>query len=168
MGRKEPKIIFVTGGVISGIGKGVTASSIGTLLKSYGFKIRNRKIDMYLNVDPGTMSPDEHGEVFVTEDGVETDLDLGHYERFTKNTAKSDDITTLGSIYQKVIKKERKGEFLGATVQLIPHVTDAIIEFIYNFADEDFIIYEIGGTIGDIEGQVILEAIRQIRQEKGS
>ena len=162
------KFIFITGGVVSSLGKGICAASIAALLQSHKYKTRIRKLDPYLNVDPGTMSPIQHGEVYVTEDGAETDLDLGHYERFTDcNTKKSDNITA-GQIYSKLLNKERKGDYLGGTVQVIPHVTDLIKEFIFSdISDEDFIIYEIGGTIGDIEGLPFFEAIRQVGNEKG-
>ena len=162
------KFIFITGGVVSSLGKGITAASIAALLKSHNYKARIRKLDPYLNVDPGTMSPIQHGEVFVTEDGAETDLDLGHYERFTDANGKKTDNITAGKIYSKLLKKERKGDYLGGTVQVIPHVTDLIKEFIYSdITDEDFIIYEIGGTVGDIEGLPFFEAIRQVGNEVG-
>ena len=163
------KFIFITGGVVSSLGKGITAASIAALLKSHQYKVRIRKLDPYLNVDPGTMSPIQHGEVFVTEDGAETDLDLGHYERFTDSNSKKLDNITAGKIYSKLLQKERKGDYLGGTVQVIPHVTDLIKEFIYSdITDEDFIIYEIGGTVGDIEGLPFFEAIRQVGNEVGS
>jgi len=156
------RFIFVTGGVVSSLGKGIASASIATLLQSRGYKIRIRKLDPYLNIDPGTMNPYEHGEVYVTEDGAETDLDLGHYERFTGiNSKKSDNITT-GKIYQNIITKERNGDYKGATVQVIPHVTDEIKKFITSdLTNEDFVICEIGGTVGDIESLPFLEAIRQ-------
>ena len=162
------RYIFVTGGVVSSLGKGLSSASLAYLLKSQGFKIRIRKMDPYLNVDPGTMSPFQHGEVFVTDDGAETDLDLGHYERFTNiSTKKSDNITT-GKIYSDIIKKERKGKYLGKTVQVIPHVTDRIKEFIMgDITDEDFVICEIGGTVGDIESLPFVEAIRQFSNDVG-
>jgi CTP synthase len=164
----KQRYIFVTGGVVSSLGKGICAASVAALLKAHGFKVRIRKLDPYLNVDPGTMNPLQHGEVFVTDDGAETDLDLGHYERFTDvNTKKLDNITS-GRIYSKLLKKERKGDYLGGTVQVIPHVTDLIKEFIYSdLTDEDFVIYEIGGTVGDIEGLPFFEAIRQVGNEVG-
>ncbi|MGE0117389.1 MAG: CTP synthase [Dongiaceae bacterium] len=162
------RFIFITGGVVSSLGKGISAAALGALLQARGFKVRLRKLDPYLNVDPGTMSPYQHGEVYVTDDGAETDLDLGHYERFTGvATRKSDNITT-GRIYSTVIAKERRGDYLGATVQVIPHVTDAIKEFIRADAgDADFLICEIGGTVGDIESLPFLEAIRQLGNELG-
>ena len=162
------KYIFVTGGVVSGLGKGITAASLGRLLKNRGYKVTIQKMDPYINVDPGTMSPIEHGEVFVTDDGSETDLDLGHYERFIdENLTKNSSVTT-GKIYSTVIEKERKGEYLGKTVQVIPHITDEIKERIYKFEKEDIdiVITEIGGTIGDIEGLSFIEAIRQVGLEK--
>ena len=160
------RFIFVTGGVVSSLGKGIASASIATLLQSRGYKIRIRKLDPYLNIDPGTMNPYEHGEVYVTEDGAETDLDLGHYERFTGiNSKKSDNITT-GKIYQNIITKERNGDYKGATVQVIPHVTDEIKKFITSdLTNEDFVICEIGGTVGDIESLPFLEAIRQYSNE---
>ncbi len=162
------RYIFVTGGVVSSLGKGLSSASLAYLLKSQGFKVRLRKMDPYLNVDPGTMSPFQHGEVFVTDDGAETDLDLGHYERFTNISAKKSDNITTGKIYSDIIKKERKGEFLGKTVQVIPHVTNRIKEFIKkDLNNEDFIICEIGGTVGDIESLPFLEAIRQFSNEMG-
>lgn len=165
---KSKKYIFVTGGVVSGLGKGITAASLGRLLKNRGYKVANQKFDPYINVDPGTMSPYEHGEVFVTEDGAETDLDLGHYERFTdENLTKYSSVTT-GRIYQEVIERERRGDYLGKTVQVIPHITNAIKEKVYKFeqTDVDVVITEIGGTVGDIESLPFLEAIRQIGIEK--
>lgn len=162
------RFIFITGGVASSLGKGIASASLGVLLQSRGFKVKLRKLDPYLNVDPGTMNPYQHGEVFVTEDGVETDLDLGHYERFTNVRCSKDDYTTTGQIYSKVIAKERRGEYLGATVQVIPHITDAIKEFILNNTENtNFVLCEIGGTVGDIEGLPYLEAIRQLRHELG-
>ena len=158
------KYIFVTGGVVSGLGKGITAASLGRLLKNRGYKIVNQKFDPYINVDPGTMSPYEHGEVFVTDDGAETDLDLGHYERFTDVSLTKNSSITMGKIYQEVIERERRGDYLGKTVQVIPHVTNAIKEKIYSFEkkDVDIVITEIGGTVGDIEGLSMIEAIRQV------
>ena len=159
------RYIFITGGVVSSLGKGVASAALGALLQARGFSVRLRKLDPYLNVDPGTMSPFQHGEVFVTDDGAETDLDLGHYERFTGVSAtKSDNITT-GRIYQTIIERERRGDYLGATVQVIPHVTDAIKEFVLADADADFVLCEIGGTVGDIEGLPFFEAIRQLGNE---
>ena len=163
----ETKYVFVTGGVVSGLGKGITAASLGRLLKNRGYKVANQKFDPYINVDPGTMSPYEHGEVFVTEDGAETDLDLGHYERFTdENLSKNSSVTT-GRIYQEVIEKERKGDYLGKTVQVIPHITNAIKNKVYSLGknDVDVVITEIGGTVGDIESLPFLEAIRQVGLE---
>ncbi len=163
------RFIFITGGVVSSLGKGLSAAALGALLQARGFKVRLRKLDPYLNVDPGTMSPYQHGEVYVTDDGAETDLDLGHYERFTGVPARRSDSVTTGRIYQTVIHRERRGEYLGATVQVIPHVTDAIKEFIAAGldGDEDFVLCEIGGTVGDIEGLPFLEAIRQMGNELG-
>ncbi len=162
------RYIFVTGGVVSSLGKGLSSASLGYLLKSQGYKVRIRKMDPYLNVDPGTMSPFQHGEVFVTDDGAETDLDLGHYERFTDISSKQSDNITTGRIYSDIIKKERKGGYLGKTVQVIPHVTDRIKEFIKkDITNEDFVICEIGGTVGDIESLPFLEAIRQFSNENG-
>jgi CTP synthase len=162
------RYVFVTGGVVSSLGKGLSSASLASLLQLRGFKVRIRKLDPYLNVDPGTMSPFQHGEVFVTDDGAETDLDIGHYERFTGLSAtKSDNITT-GAIYSDIIKKERKGDYLGGTVQVVPHVTDRIKKFISaKVKDEDFIICEIGGTVGDIESLPFLEAIRQFSNDVG-
>ena len=160
------RFIFVTGGVVSSLGKGLAAASLASLLQHHGFKVRIRKLDPYLNVDPGTMSPYQHGEVYVTDDGAETDLDLGHYERFTGVTSKKSDNITSGRVYQDIIKRERKGEYLGGTVQVIPHVTNEIKKFIDNDLNgEDFIICEIGGTIGDIESLPFIEAIRQFHYE---
>ena len=162
------RYIFVTGGVVSSLGKGLSSASLAYLLKSQGYKVRLRKMDPYLNVDPGTMSPFQHGEVFVTEDGAETDLDLGHYERFTNVSCKMTDNITTGKIYSDVIKKERKGLYQGKTVQVIPHITNRIKEFIKNdIKKEDFVICEIGGTVGDIESLPFLEAIRQFSNEEG-
>ncbi|HMM22222.1 MAG TPA: CTP synthase [Selenomonadales bacterium] len=164
------KFIFVTGGVVSSLGKGITAASLGRLLKSRGFKVTIQKFDPYINIDPGTMSPYQHGEVFVTEDGGETDLDLGHYERFIDiNLSKSSNVTA-GKIYWSVISKERKGDYLGSTVQVIPHITNEIKERLYRVAKEDnadIVIAEIGGTVGDIESLPFLEAIRQVKKEVG-
>ena len=159
--------VFITGGVSSSLGKGLASAVLGSLLQLRNFKVRLRKLDPYLNVDPGTMSPYQHGEVFVTDDGAETDLDLGHYERFTNINSKKTDSTSTGKIYSAVLNKERNGDFLGATIQVIPHVTDEIKKFIFSdLNNEDFIICEIGGTVGDIESLPFLEAIRQIRNEK--
>ena len=164
-----PKYIFVTGGVVSSLGKGVAASSIGCLLESRGFKVNIQKCDPYLNVDPGTMSPFQHGEVFVTEDGAETDLDLGHYERFTHAKLTRDNNWTTGRIYETILTKERRGDYLGKTVQVIPHVTDEIKAIIKKVSiDVDVVIVEIGGTVGDIESLPFLEAIRQMRLELGA
>ena len=162
------RYIFVTGGVVSSLGKGLSSASLAYLLQSRGFNVRIRKLDPYLNVDPGTMSPFQHGEVFVTDDGAETDLDLGHYERFSGISAKQSDNITTGQIYSDVLKKERKGKYLGKTVQVIPHVTDRIKEFIKNdINNEDFVICEIGGTVGDIESLPFVEAIRQFSNDIG-
>ncbi len=162
------RYIFVTGGVVSSLGKGLSSASLAYLLKSQGFKVRVRKMDPYLNVDPGTMSPFQHGEVFVTDDGAETDLDLGHYERFTDIASTKNDNITTGKIYSDIITKERKGDYLGKTVQVIPHVTNRIKEFIKNgIKNEDFVICEIGGTVGDIESLPFLEAIRQFANDIG-
>ena len=162
------RYIFVTGGVVSSLGKGLSSASLAYLLQSRGFKVRIRKLDPYLNVDPGTMSPFQHGEVFVTDDGAETDLDLGHYERFSGISAKKSDNVTTGQIYSDVLKKERKGKYLGKTVQVIPHVTERIKEFINNdVKKEDFVICEIGGTVGDIESLPFIEAIRQFSNDIG-
>ncbi|MGN0557955.1 MAG: CTP synthase [Acutalibacteraceae bacterium] len=164
------KYIFVTGGVVSGLGKGITAASLGRLLKARGLKVAAQKLDPYINVDPGTMSPYQHGEVFVTEDGAETDLDLGHYERFIdENLNKYSNLTT-GKVYSNVLEKERRGDYLGETVQVIPHITNEIKSFIYNVGkntNADIVITEIGGTVGDIESQPFLEAIRQVSLEVG-
>jgi CTP synthase len=162
------RFIFITGGVVSSLGKGLCSAALGALLQARGFKVRLRKLDPYLNVDPGTMSPYQHGEVFVTDDGAETDLDLGHYERYVGVAARRSDSVTTGRIYSTVIGRERRGEYLGATVQVIPHVTDAIKEFILaDLTDEDFVLCEIGGTVGDIESLPFLEAIRQLGNELG-
>ena len=164
------KYIFVTGGVVSGLGKGITAASLGRLLKSRGYKVASQKLDPYINIDPGTMSPYQHGEVFVTDDGAETDLDLGHYERFIdENLNKFSNLTT-GKVYWNVLNKERNGEYLGQTVQVIPHITGEIKSFIYSVGahnNADIVITEIGGTIGDIESQPFIEAIRQVSMEQG-
>jgi CTP synthase len=157
------RYIFITGGVVSSLGKGLAAAALGALLQARGYTVRLRKLDPYLNVDPGTMSPYQHGEVFVTDDGAETDLDLGHYERFTGRPARKDDNITTGRIYQEIIAKERRGDYLGATVQVIPHVTNAIKEFVLDGNEgTDFVLIEIGGTVGDIEGLPFFEAIRQL------
>lgn len=168
MTNPNTKFIFITGGVVSSLGKGLASASIAATLQGRGFKVRLRKLDPYLNVDPGTMSPYQHGEVFVTDDGTEADLDLGHYERFSGVAATKNDSITTGKIYQRVIDKERHGEYLGATIQVVPHVTNEIKSFILsNLTDEDFVLCEIGGTVGDIEGQPYLEAIRQVAYELG-
>ena len=164
------KYIFVTGGVVSGLGKGITAASLGRLLKARGFRVAAQKLDPYINVDPGTMSPYQHGEVYVTEDGAETDLDLGHYERFIDEDLNKYSNLTTGKVYWNVLNKERRGEYLGSTVQVIPHITNEIKEFVYRVGkqtDADVVITEIGGTIGDIESQPFLEAVRQISLEVG-
>ncbi|MGX7895174.1 CTP synthase [Tsuneonella sp. HG222] len=162
------RFIFITGGVVSSLGKGLMAASLAALLQARGYKVRIRKFDPYLNVDPGTMSPYQHGEVYVTDDGAETDLDLGHYERFTGVSARQADNITSGRIYQQIIAKERRGDYLGATVQVIPHVTDAIKEFaLADTGELDFVLCEIGGTVGDIESLPFIEAIRQLRNELG-
>ena len=162
------RYIFVTGGVVSSLGKGLSSASLAYLLQSRGYKVRIRKLDPYLNVDPGTMSPFQHGEVFVTDDGAETDLDLGHYERFSGISAKKSDNITTGQIYSDVLKKERKGKYLGKTVQVIPHITDRIKQFIKSdIKNEDFVICEIGGTVGDIESLPFVEAIRQFSNDVG-
>ena len=163
------RFIFITGGVVSSLGKGLMAASLAALLQARGYKVRIRKLDPYLNVDPGTMSPYQHGEVYVTDDGAETDLDLGHYERFTGVPARQSDNVTSGRIYQGILSKERRGDYLGATVQVVPHVTNAIKEFIRGDldADLDFLICEVGGTVGDIESLPFIEAIRQFRNEEG-
>ena len=160
----KKKYIFVTGGVVSGLGKGITEASLGRLLKNRGYKVINQKFDPYINVDPGTMSPYEHGEVFVTDDGAETDLDLGHYERFTDESLTKNCSISMGKIYQEVLDRERRGDYLGKTVQVIPHITNAIKEKIYAFEDTDvdIVITELGGTVGDIEGLSLIETIRQV------
>ena len=162
------KYIFCTGGVVSSIGKGVSVASIGRLLVGRGFRVAAQKLDPYINVDPGTMSPYQHGEVFVTEDGAETDLDLGHYERFIDVNLSQPCNVTTGQVYEEVIAKERRGDYVGGTVQVIPHVTDAIKKFVVaDLHNEDFVICEIGGTVGDIESLPFLEAIRQLGNELG-
>ena len=162
------RFIFITGGVVSSLGKGLASAALGALLQARGFRVRLRKLDPYLNVDPGTMSPYQHGEVYVTDDGAETDMDLGHYERFNGVAARQSDNVTTGRIYSTVIARERRGDYLGATIQVIPHVTDAIKEFATgNLEDEDFVLIEIGGTVGDIESLPFLEAIRQLRIDLG-
>src|SRR6266516_58989 len=167
----EPsKYIFVTGGVASGLGKGITTASLARLLKSRGLKVTLQKLDPYINVDPGTMNPFEHGEVFVLDDGAETDLDLGHYERFTDESLRRESNVTTGAVYQTVIQKERRGEFLGKTVQVIPHITNEIKDRIRRLAaatEADVCVIEVGGTVGDIESLPFLEAIRQLRNEVG-
>src|SRR6201988_3986664 len=160
------RYIFITGGVVSSLGKGLASAALGALLQARGYKVRLRKLDPYLNLDPGTMSPYQHGEVFVTDDGAETDLDLGHYERFTGRPATKADNITTGRIYQDILTKERRGDYLGATIQVVPHVTNAIKEFVVSGNDEyDFVLVEIGGTVGDIEGLPFFEAIRQLKNE---
>jgi len=172
MGKEDKmsrtKYIFITGGVVSGLGKGITAASLGRLLKNRGYKVTIQKFDPYINVDPGTMNPYEHGEVFVTDDGAETDLDLGHYERFIDENLTKNSSITMGKIYSHVIEKERRGDYLGKTVQVIPHITNEIKDKIYSFenTDIDIVITEVGGTVGDIEGISIIEAIRQVGLEK--
>ncbi len=162
------RFIFITGGVVSSLGKGLMAASLAALLQARGYRVRIRKFDPYLNVDPGTMSPYQHGEVYVTDDGAETDLDLGHYERFTGVAARQSDNITSGRIYQQIIQRERRGDYLGATVQVIPHVTDAIKDFARADTDDlDFVLCEIGGTVGDIESLPFIEAIRQLKNEVG-
>ncbi len=161
-----PRYIFITGGVVSSLGKGLASAALGALLQARGYKVRLRKLDPYLNVDPGTMSPYQHGEVYVTDDGAETDLDLGHYERFTGVSAAQSDNITTGRIYSNIIEKERRGDYLGATVQVIPHVTNEIKNFVLSDAgDVDFVLCEVGGTVGDIEGLPFFEALRQLKQE---
>jgi CTP synthase len=162
------RFIFITGGVVSSLGKGLASASLGALLQARGYKVRLRKLDPYLNVDPGTMNPFQHGEVYVTDDGAETDLDLGHYERFTGVPARRSDSVSTGQLYMDVLSKERRGDYLGATIQVIPHVTDAIKKFVHqDIKDEDFVLCEIGGTVGDIESLPFLEAIRQLGNELG-
>src|SRR6201995_2082633 len=160
------RYIFITGGVVSSLGKGLASAAIAALLQARGYKVRLRKLDPYLNLDPGTMSPYQHGEVFVTDDGAETDLDLGHYERFTGRPAPKQDNITTGRIYQDIVSKERRGDYLGATIQVVPHVTNAIKEFVLSGNDGyDFVLVESGGTVGDIEGLPFFEAIRQLKNE---
>ncbi|MDH5489991.1 MAG: CTP synthase [Rhodospirillaceae bacterium] len=162
------RFIFITGGVVSSLGKGLASAALGAALQARGYKVRLRKLDPYINVDPGTMSPYQHGEVYVTDDGAETDLDLGHYERFTCVDARQSDNVTTGRVYSEVLAKERRGDYLGATVQVIPHITDSIKEFVMgHVGDEDFMLIEIGGTVGDIESLPFLEAIRQLGNELG-
>src|SRR6059036_502253 len=164
------RYIFITGGVVSSLGKGLASAALGALLQSRGYKVRLRKLDPYLNIDPGTMSPYQHGEVFVTDDGAETDLDLGHYERFTGRPATRQDNITTGRIYQEILAKERRGDYLGATVQVIPHVTNAIKEHVLQAGREskaDVVVCEVGGTVGDIESLPFLEAIRQLKNDVG-
>jgi CTP synthase len=169
MGKQKAKYIFVTGGVVSGLGKGITAASLGALLRKHGYRVTVQKIDPYLNVDPGTMSPYQHGEVFVTDDGAETDLDLGHYERFLDTCFTQKSNITTGRVYSNIIEKERRGDYLGATVQIIPHVTNEIKDNMRAVAfGNDIVIVEVGGTVGDIEGTVYIEAIRQFRKELGA
>src|SRR5688500_18946679 len=157
------RYVFITGGVVSSLGKGLASAALRSLLQARGYKVRLRKLDLYLNVDPGTMSPYQHGEVFVTDDGAETDLDLGHYERFTGVPASRKDNITTGRIYQEILAKERRGDYLGATIQVVPHVTNAIKDFVLDGNDGfDFVLVEIGGTVGDIEGLPFFEAIRQL------
>ncbi|WP_409433742.1 CTP synthase [Litorimonas sp. RW-G-Af-16] len=167
MAQTQPRYIFITGGVVSSLGKGLASAALGALLQARGYKVRLRKLDPYLNVDPGTMSPYQHGEVYVTDDGAETDLDLGHYERFTGVSAAQSDNITTGRIYSDIITKERRGDYLGATVQVIPHVTNEIKNFVLSDAGEgvDFVLCEVGGTVGDIEGLPFFEALRQLGQE---
>src|ERR671926_658126 len=168
--RPKTRFIFVTGGVVSALGKGIASASIGRLLVSRGFRVTLQKFDPYINVDPGTMSPFQHGEVFVTEDGAETDLDLGHYERFTDVNATRASNATAGAIYDTVIRRERRGDYLGGTVQVIPHITDEIknrIRLVAEAQDVDFVITEIGGTVGDIESLPFLEALRQFQVDLG-
>mgnify|MGYP001200742606 FL=1 len=168
MKNSSVKFIFITGGVVSSLGKGLASACLASVLQARGYKLRLRKLDPYLNVDPGTMSPYQHGECYVTDDGAETDLDLGHYERFTGVPAKKTDNITSGKIYSNVISRERRGDYLGATIQVIPHVTDAIKDFIISdIQDEDFVLCEIGGTVGDIESLPFIEAIRQLGNELG-
>src|SRR5512143_1415847 len=167
---KQTKYIFLTGGVVSSLGKGIAASSLGMLLKSRGLRVTIQKFDPYINVDPGTMNPFQHGEVYVTEDGAETDLDLGHYERYLDENMTRANNTTTGQVYYEVIAKERRGDYLGATVQVIPHITDEIkrrIRAVSERGSYDVVIVEIGGTAGDIEGLPFLEAIRQFRLDVG-
>src|SRR5919202_807731 len=168
--RPQTRFIFVTGGVVSALGKGIAAASLGRLLVSRGYTVALQKFDPYINVDPGTMSPFQHGEVFVTEDGAETDLDIGHYERFVDENLSRAANHTAGGIWDRVLRKERKGEYLGSTVQVIPHITNEIkarIRSVAKATDTDVVITEVGGTVGDIESQPFLEAIRQFRREVG-
>ncbi len=166
--KRPTKYIFVTGGVVSSLGKGLAAASIGALLEGHGYKVTLQKFDPYINVDPGTMSPYQHGEVYVTDDGAETDLDLGHYERFTSTQTSRNSNWTTGKIYMSVIQKERRGDYLGRTVQVIPHITNEIKDCIRAMGrDVDIVLVEIGGTVGDIESLPFLEAIRQFRQDVG-
>ncbi|NOX66162.1 MAG: CTP synthase, partial [Chlorobi bacterium] len=168
--KKKAKYIFITGGVVSSLGKGITASSLGLLLKSRGYSVTIQKFDPYINVDPGTMSPFQHGEVYVTDDGAETDLDLGHYERFLDVNMSKANNTTTGQVYHEVISKERRGDYLGATVQVIPHITDEIkrrMRLLEKTNKYDIIITEIGGTVGDIESLPFMESIRQLMVELG-
>ena len=170
MSSSQTKYVFVTGGVVSSLGKGITAASLGRLLKARGLRVQVQKFDPYINVDPGTMSPFQHGEVFVTEDGAETDLDIGHYERFIDENLSRNANHTSGSIWNSVIRRERKGEYLGSTVQVIPHITNEIkarVRSVAGSTETDVVISEIGGTVGDIESQPFLEAIRQFRREAG-
>ena len=168
MRKKVTKYIFVTGGVMSSLGKGLASACIGALLEARGMRVSLQKLDPYLNIDPGTMNPYQHGEVFVTNDGAETDLDLGHYERFTNAPLSQENNVTSGRVYDEVISQERKGEYLGQTVQVIPHITDEIIKRIYSLKQkQDVSIVEIGGTVGDIESLPFLESIRQIRSQLG-
>ena len=168
MRKKVTKYIFVTGGVMSSLGKGLASACIGALLEARGMRVSLQKLDPYLNIDPGTMNPYQHGEVFVTNDGAETDLDLGHYERFTNASLSQENNVTSGRVYDEVISQERKGEYLGQTVQVIPHITDEIIKRIYSLKQkQDVSIVEIGGTVGDIESLPFLESIRQIRSQLG-
>ena len=165
------RFIFVTGGVVSSLGKGISAASLGAILESRGLNVTILKLDPYLNVDPGTMSPTQHGEVFVTEDGAETDLDLGHYERFTGVNATKCDNVTAGKIYSKLLSKERKGDYLGGTVQVIPHITDEIkrsVQILGAESNYDFVITEIGGCVGDIESLPFIEAVRQVKYDLGA
>ena len=170
-GKKNVKYVFITGGVVSSLGKGITSASLALLLKSRGYKVFMQKLDPYLNVDPGTMSPYQHGEVFVTDDGAETDLDLGHYERFIHCELSRLNNLTSGKVFERVLEKERRGDYLGKTVQYIPHVTDEIKQRLYDLTEKnkncDVIITEIGGTVGDIEGVLFLESLRQFSQEVG-
>src|SRR6476660_10344180 len=161
------RYIFITGGVVSSLGKGLASAALGAVLQARGYKVRLRKLDPYLNVDPGTMSPYQHGEVYVTDEGAETDLDLGHYERFTGVPARQSDNVTSGRIYQGIIARERRGDYLGATVQVVPHVTNAIKDFIGADveADVDFLLCEVGGTVGDIESLQFIDAIRHFRND---